>query len=287
GGAGGGGGGSARPRGAPASGAPVDWRSKIKGGQKQAAPSSEAAEAAPAREAAPAPAPAPAPAREAEPAPAGEAAPAPTAAAPAPAPAPAPAREAPPAAASRHAPVAKAAPAAKTAPATKPTTLAEPAAEAAPARGGNGKATTPLARWRRLLSAVERKQPLAASVYLSGLVVRFDEGEIELAFPEGSFELTRAEDPDKRKALERACAAELGHAVKVMARALQPGEADKPEIREQSAAAERARERAARAEKLREEALSHPITRALIDDFGARIERVTTQADGDAPGGRS
>ena len=58
----------------------------------------------------------------------------------------------------------------------------------------------------------------------------------------------------------------------------------KPEIREQSAAAERARERAARAEELREEALAHPITRALIDDFGARIERVTTRADGDASG---
>ena len=145
---------------------------------------------------------------------------------------------------------------------------------------GNGHSKTPLGRWRHLLGQIHvPSQPL----YASGRLVSWDGNRIELGYPQDAFELQTANDSARRKAFTQACAEHLGHPVELRIRALSEQEAADSQIASQSAIVVSEQAQQERSEQLRQEARAHPVTRALVDDLGAKIKRINTEANGTKP----
>jgi DNA polymerase-3 subunit gamma/tau len=138
--------------------------------------------------------------------------------------------------------------------------------------------SSPLERWQALLAQVEQAQPLAAATFVCGRLLAWNDDEVELGFVPG-FELTRAEDRAKRELLQRECQRLFGRPLQLKVRALRPEEQASPDLNRMSAAQERSRQQAERAERLREEARTHPLTRVLVEQLGATIERIATEED--------
>ncbi len=155
--------------------------------------------------------------------------------------------------------------------------------------GANGAGSTqqvvggsPLERWQRLQKQVEREHPVLASAYVNARMLAWgDDGKIDLGYPPGSFDLVRAEDRDRRTALGEICSRLVGKPIEITVRPMRPEEEASPELVRMSVAQEKARMRAERAEKLRQEAEGHPITQAFLQRFGAKIQRIRTQVDGE------
>jgi len=150
-----------------------------------------------------------------------------------------------------------------------------PVAEVASGAGaGDG-----LARWRQLLERLEADRPAVASVYSSGRLLQWSGDRILLGYPEGSFALQLAQDAEKRRVLEAECSRIAGRRLGIQVRQMTASEAASPQVVQMSVMEDRERARAERARELREEAEGHPMTRALVEKFGAVIESVTTEAD--------
>lgn len=136
-----------------------------------------------------------------------------------------------------------------------------------------------MGRWQELLRQVEENQPVAASIYSAGRLLGWSEDRILLGYPPGSFELQRAQDGDKRRAFEEECGRKLHEPVSIHVREITAEEAASPEVEKLSALEDRRRARQDRSRELREEAEGHPLTRAMIEKFGAVVEAITTEAD--------
>jgi DNA polymerase-3 subunit gamma/tau len=178
------------------------------------------------------------------------------------------------------------APPARVAPAAPERAAERPAAAVAPAASPAGPA--PLApprngeameRWQELLKRIEAEHPVAASAYVPGRLLGWSEDAILLGYTPGSFELTRAQDAEKRRSFEEAARRFLARPVQLRVRELNPEEAASPELTRQSAIEERTRRQAEHAQRLRDEAKAHPLTRFCEQNLGARVESITTEAD--------
>jgi hypothetical protein len=134
-------------------------------------------------------------------------------------------------------------------------------------------------RWQELLRRVEAEEPLAASAFVAGRLLAWSGDVIQLGYAPGSFELSRAQDAGKRRSFEEAARRLLGRALALRVREIGPDEAATPEAERMSAIEDRARKQDERAQLLREEARGHPLTRLLVQGFGANIESIIPEAD--------
>ncbi len=71
----------------------------------------------------------------------------------------------------------------------------------------------------------------------------------------------------------------MGQTMTLTIREMQPGEENLPQVKEMSAMEDRARKQAVVEEKLKDEARTHPITRSLVENFGANIDSITTKTE--------
>jgi DNA polymerase-3 subunit gamma/tau len=142
-----------------------------------------------------------------------------------------------------------------------------------------GAAPQMLECWKSLLTDVEQREPVSASAYYGAQLLSFAPERIELGYPPGSFELQRAAQSDRLAGFRAHCAAILGRELQIVVRGLTERDRESPVGQEISLLASREQEQRARVDKLRREAETHPITRALVDAFGASIDRVRTAAD--------
>ncbi len=163
--------------------------------------------------------------------------------------------------------------------------LPEPTAESesaptAPTRSAGGTALfasgDELSRWQRLL---ERVGAPLATTFAAGRLLGWKNGAVELGYASGAFEFSWAQDPKRRQTFAERCADVLGKPLEVRVRALTVDEERSPEATQLSAIEARERQREERVRRLREEAEGHPITRSLIDNFGAKILRVSVDND--------
>ena len=130
--------------------------------------------------------------------------------------------------------------------------------------------------WHKLLKSVEQDAPVVASPFFAGKVLSWDDGGIRLGYPQGSFELNLARDNLER--FRQECNRQAGRALNISISEVGEadlGAADAPAV---SATEQREQARRERVNKLRDEAKAHPLARALIKDFGAKIESITTEA---------
>ncbi len=153
----------------------------------------------------------------------------------------------------------------------------QPAAAPAPLSSPvNGQA---MARWQELLNRVEQVLPVITPIYMSGNLLRWQDKEILLGYTPNSFELQRAQDKDKRGLFVNECSKQMGQTMTLTIREMQPGEENLPQVKEMSAMEDRARKQAVAEEKLKDEARTHPITRSLVENFGANIDSITTKTE--------
>ncbi|MBK6847359.1 MAG: DNA polymerase III subunit gamma/tau [Proteobacteria bacterium] len=138
-------------------------------------------------------------------------------------------------------------------------------------------AMSPLERWRTLLQQLEGP---AVGVFSCGRLLGWEGRRIELGYPAGSFELQRAEDRERCRAVASLCSAKLGYEIELQVRALRPDDQVSPELAQQSVLELQEHERRERARRLTEEAIEHPSTRALVARFGATVKSVTTGPEG-------
>jgi DNA polymerase III subunit gamma/tau len=200
-------------------------------------------------------------------------------------PAPAPAKAMPsPAKAAPARPPVKAAPAAGAAlqqasqeePAPPPP-VPPPAPAATPAASPtNGQA---MVQWQQLIKGVLEREPVAAAAFAAGKLISWADDKVQLGYPPDSFELQWAKDPQKLEAFVEECSRQAGRALQVTIREIQPEEAASPEMQKISAMEDQARRRRSRARALREEAEGHPVTRGFVENFGATIASISTEAD--------
>ena len=133
--------------------------------------------------------------------------------------------------------------------------------------------------WQRLLQRVMKREPVAASAFAAGRLVSWEGDTVVLGYPQGSFELQWARDSQKLSRFASVCSQQAGRPLDVEIKELSPDEQASPQVMQASAFQEQERRRADRARQLREEAESHPVTRTLIESFGAKIDAITTEAD--------
>jgi DNA polymerase-3 subunit gamma/tau len=159
---------------------------------------------------------------------------------------------------------------------------AQPVLEGSPREGlqapraGNGGA---MERWQELLHRVEERQPMAASAFVPGRLLEWSGERIVLGYPPGSFELQRARDAEKRRVFEEECGAVFGQPLSVQIREMNAAETASPEAVQMSVAEARERQHAEQTRRLREEAREHPVTRGMVEKFGAVIDSITTEAE--------
>jgi DNA polymerase-3 subunit gamma/tau len=165
----------------------------------------------------------------------------------------------------------------KQAPSTPPPAAPPRESQASPpAGGGNGHS---IEGWQRLLEGVMEREPVAASAFAAGKLIRWRDDAVVLGYASDSFELQWAKDPQKLRAFEAACSQQAQRKITVEIRELSADEEASPEVMKASAFQERQRKTADRKRALREEAEGHPVTRKLVENFGAKIDGITTEAD--------
>jgi DNA polymerase-3 subunit gamma/tau len=151
----------------------------------------------------------------------------------------------------------------------------QPAPQPAPQKGNGHN----IEGWQRLLEGVMQREPVAAAAFAAGKLVTWSGDTIVLGYPSGSFELQWAKDPQKLSAFEAVCSQQAQRKLSVEIRELSADEQASPEVMEASAFQERERKKADRQRTLLEEARGHPVTRKLVETFGAKIDGITTEAD--------
>ncbi len=147
----------------------------------------------------------------------------------------------------------------------------------APPRSGDA-----MRSWEDLLKQVAKACPLETSLYDAGRLISWSGDEIVLGYAAGAFELDMARDKDKRARFEQACSTQTGRQVRVKVRELTAAELANKASPEQNALSlrdERRRQQRQRARQLRREAEAHPITQALMRDFGAKVESINIETD--------
>jgi DNA polymerase-3 subunit gamma/tau len=131
-------------------------------------------------------------------------------------------------------------------------------------------------RWQRLLKRLGGPQ---AATFASGRLLSWEGCDVVLGYPTGDFQLGMANNDERRRAVEDRLSEILGKPVRITARELTEQEQNSPQMAQLSAMeADQERVREDR-RKLQDEARSHPITRALVSDFGAQIRSVRTALD--------
>ena len=135
-------------------------------------------------------------------------------------------------------------------------------------------------RWQLLLKRVEEVEPVAAAAFFSGKLLAWKGRTIRLGFPEASFELRLAQEPDKLGPFQAECARHTGGPIRVEVRHLQPGDAGRGDASPgRSALEDREIKRRERQRMLRAEARDHDLTQRLISEFDAEIVTISTDAD--------
>jgi DNA polymerase-3 subunit gamma/tau len=158
----------------------------------------------------------------------------------------------------------------------KPTPTAGSSPSAPASASGNGDA---MERWQSLLQRVSEQEPMAASAFAAGKLLSWSGDTIQLGYSPDSFQLDWAKDRRKLEAFQRECSKHAGRKLEVKIREMGPQDQASPEIARLSAMEDQAHKRAERARQLQEEAREHPLTRTLVETFGATIESITTEAD--------
>jgi hypothetical protein len=134
----------------------------------------------------------------------------------------------------------------------------------------------PLRAWADVIAALEAARELSlAGVYQGAKILGWSERAIEIGFPRGAMLGELAAEPAKLSALRAFLAGHLGAPIDVVVRLLGPAELEAvpSAISIVEAEAERRRlERDAR----QAEARAHPLTRAVLDTFGAEIKEIKT-----------
>ena len=133
--------------------------------------------------------------------------------------------------------------------------------------------------WQKLLEGAMEREPVATAAFAAGRLVSWNGATIVLGYPMESFELQWARDPQKLRAFEAACSQQARRELKVEIRELSAAEQASPEVMEASAFQERQRKQADRRRTLVDEVRGHPVTRTLVETFGATIDGITTEAD--------
>ncbi|HEU5060270.1 MAG TPA: hypothetical protein VFU21_27250, partial [Kofleriaceae bacterium] len=143
-----------------------------------------------------------------------------------------------------------------------------PGAPGAPAAPGD-----PLAAWEGVIAGLEEARELSlVSIYQHARILGWTDAAIEVGFPPGMAG-EMASEPDKvaamRVFLGQRFGRQVGFAVKVID---QPGDA--PAARSIiEAEADRRREESSRRQ---DEAREHPLTKVVLDTFGASIKEIKT-----------
>jgi DNA polymerase-3 subunit gamma/tau len=166
-------------------------------------------------------------------------------------------------------------------PAPLPASAAVPAASpAAPANGASGAQPAapadPLRAWADVMTALEAARELTLlGWYEHAVVLRWDERGIELGFPAGAIVADMATEPRNVEALRAFLHRQLAAAVPLTVRIL--SESDRSAVESArsivEAEADRRREETQRRSA---EAREHPLTKMVLDTFGASIEEIKT-----------
>jgi DNA polymerase III subunit gamma/tau len=117
--------------------------------------------------------------------------------------------------------------------------------------------------WKDFLSHLSSKHPFISSYLKPGRLLLLDLPEVQLGFPEGSYEFKQLLDPENRKTLEDAASEAFSQKISLSMVPL-PAEQFKEEP-DRNALQE---------QKLKEEALNHPAVKAVLKVFGGETEEV-------------
>ncbi len=200
----------------------------------------------------------------------------------------APARHAAPAATppSPAAPVPVATPAAKTVPAavaapTPPSPEPQtPAASPAPAPSSPGREVSPtgpkgdpLVEWDRVITALEKRKKLnLVRIYQEAKLRSWQGDDIQVCFSQDSFQVDSATKPDNVSAMKAILAELYGRAIKFTVELVSADE-----VATMKSAVERDEEKRSADRADREnEARSHPLTKVVLETFGASIQEIKT-----------
>ncbi|WP_129125222.1 DNA polymerase III subunit gamma/tau [Geomonas oryzae] len=146
-----------------------------------------------------------------------------------------------------------------------------PAAQASPAAAATGFAGAATADlWGGFVRAVKAKKPMLGGALEEVYPVRVSQGHLEIGCLQGSFQLTRLQDPDQINELKGLAQAHFGvpTQVKVVALSAPPSDAA-PTLSEKKSL-----EDAERKATLRREAEAHPLVAAAVEMFDGEIAEV-------------
>ena len=143
-----------------------------------------------------------------------------------------------------------------------------PAAPSAPAAPGD-----PLAAWERVIAGLEEARELSlVSIYQHARILGWTDAAIEVGFPPGMAG-EMASEPDKVAAMRVFLGQRLGRQVGFSVKIIdQPGEA----AAARSIIEAEADRRQAETSKRQDEAREHPLTKVVLDTFGASIKEIKT-----------
>jgi hypothetical protein len=150
---------------------------------------------------------------------------------------------------------------------------ASPQAALAEGSGAHSQASNPLRAWEQVMTALadERKLGLV-TLYQTAKVLEWEGDRVVVGFPKDGMTSEIASDKEKvaemKAFLDKHCGKSIDFKVKLLS---ESEEADAVSILED--AKRRAEEEAA---AKREEAREHPITKAVLDTFGASIKEIRT-----------
>ena len=167
--------------------------------------------------------------------------------------------------------------------APSPAAIASPAPAAVPTptetAAGSGKLSAPrdpLRAWADVMAALECARELTLlGWYEHAVVLKWDAASIELGFPAGAIVGDMASEPRNVEALRAFLGQHLGAPVTLTVRVLSAAERGAADSARSIVEAEADRRREESASRSRE-AREHPVTKMVLDTFGASIEEIKT-----------
>ncbi len=167
--------------------------------------------------------------------------------------------------------------------AAPPVSIPAPAPQAvptpAPTAAGSGKLAAPtdaLVAWAEVMAALEQARELTLlGWYEHAAVLKWDDHGIELGFPAGAIVGDMAAEPRNVDALRAFLHQHLGQPLALSVRVLSEADRGTAESARSIVQAEAERRREESASRSRE-AREHPLTKMVLDTFGASIEEIKT-----------
>ncbi|WP_243372223.1 DNA polymerase III subunit gamma/tau [Geotalea sp. SG265] len=153
--------------------------------------------------------------------------------------------------------------AARTAPPAKTSSPPPPAAERAPS-------PPPDSTWAGFVTFVKGKKPVLATFLEVGRPLAVSGKVLEIGYAEGSFELSKMQDPDSQGELKTLSHAYFGSQPAIRFKSLSGEASDAPPSLQEKKSLEDAK----RKQQLREKALEHPAIHAALEVFGGEVGEV-------------